>query len=211
MHTKFFFDFDDVLVNTRRICEDYFSLFTNVGISSKEGEALYQKTKTEAGRDDPHVFARLLHERAPDMPEEEFLHRLLQFKRRSAKYVFSDSEMFLKKLQSIGCEMYVVSTGDQEGQRTKIGGSGLEEYFKEIVIVGADKEKPGAIASRCGEGEQCVFFDDKATVTEHVKQELPRFFVVQMRRHDDIKEAEGIDGGVHDFQSFIDTYPQLLK
>tara|TARA_Y100000310_G_C20628216_1_gene787112 strand:+ start:331 stop:999 length:669 start_codon:yes stop_codon:yes gene_type:complete len=191
---KIFLDFDNVFVNARKICRDYFRLFVPLGVPHEDARVLYEETKCQVGRDDPRHFAKLLYERFPEVSQSRFERDLLHFKSKSAPYVFSDSRPFLERLQSKGLEIFVVSYGDRHGQLTKVSGSGLREFFKDVVIVPNDNEKADAICSLLNsKSERGVFVDDSKSVVDHVKERIPHISVLHLTRFSDQKASSKAD------------------
>ncbi|MCI0542212.1 hypothetical protein L0Y69_00440 [bacterium] len=72
------------------------------------------------------------------------------------KYVFEDVSGFLKS--TAGHELIILTFGDEDFQRKKIHGSGLDSYANDIIVTSGDKWNE--IKSRLGTNETCVFVDD---------------------------------------------------
>lgn len=80
-------------------------------------------------------------------------------------YIFDDVIKTLEKLKDH--ELILLSYGDKDFQMRKIRGSGIERYFKEVIIVDGDKYE--AIKEYAGFNERVVLVDDKSVYFEAVK------------------------------------------
>ena len=207
---KVFLDFDDTLFNTKAFIEDFSGVFSDQGVSDE----LYRTTRRDAYRYydattsvydiDEHV--RILKEKIPDFDSVQAKKSVDRFLADTSKYVFADVIPFLDALQKNGIECFILSFGQEVFQRTKIAGTGLTPFFKEVMIVQSEKYR--AIAAVVHDKEEKVWFvDDRAEYIDEVKVKLPWVRSVQITR---------VDGRYHDALSeksdfLIQSFNDIVK
>jgi len=158
---KYIFDFDDTLLDTRKLKEAIFSVLEKNGVS--------RETSLE----------RYLGHRASKKPFnlKFFLNSVLAWETEDssrAEKLYEDimaecpkflNQKMLEAIQRIGPEnCYIVTEGEEEFQMDKIARSGLyPKYFPRERIKITDRDKSEDVASICeaNKSESVIFIDDK--------------------------------------------------
>jgi FMN phosphatase YigB (HAD superfamily) len=186
-----FFDFDDVLFNTKKFKDDYFELFKRRGVSKKIFEFFYydladtRKTKTYSPKQ--HV------KRVCDCVPLDYRHLevdIMKFLQDTSSYVFKDVVNCLKNFSKK--ELHLISFSKTNFQKMKISNSGVAKYFNQIKIV--DELKGSAIKKsikdKCVKSEEKIYFiDDRVEHLKDAKIKNPEittiFFLRKEGRHRD--------------------------
>ncbi|HBI16856.1 MAG: hypothetical protein UR60_C0015G0015 [Candidatus Moranbacteria bacterium GW2011_GWF2_34_56] len=128
-----FLDFDDVLFNTKKFKDAYFSLFKKRGVSRDIFDKFYY-TPSDSGIDRycpvNHV-KRICKEL--NLNYSDFKDDVLEFVGDTSRYIFGDSVSFLNNFSKN--ELYLVSFSKTDFQKSKIFNSGIANHFCKIKIV----------------------------------------------------------------------------
>lgn len=188
-----FFDFDDVLMDTRAFKREYFKIFSTFGIPAKRARAIYMEMRKTLGRDDPRVHIRLLKEKYPRLPVSAVERSLYKIRAQSRRFVFKDAAGALNRLQKEAGRLELISSGDKRVQKKKILESGLARFFKKIHLVSTDKKGntiKKILANRRG---PLVFIDDKKEAVDDVRKVIPKARIIQVLRHRDQERSKRAD------------------
>ena len=96
------------------------------------------------------------------------------------RFVYNDSQTFLKKLKEIGEKIILLTRTDKgnlEYQKKKVLGSGLKEYFDDIIYTTIGKSKLNL------DYENSIFFDDNPTELTELCEANAKL-VVRVKRED---------------------------
>lgn len=167
-----FLDFDDVLFNTDQFRHDFQGVFEKFGIPREVFLTTYTAIKEGQEGIQTYDYERHLASIQSVIPfEEEKLRKaVMKFVSHCEGYVFSDALPFLEYFQSVGADMFLLSYGTSLFQKEKVEGSGIERYFKKMVV--GDIHKGRALNEILGEksGKGSWFFDDRVSHIQNVKQ-----------------------------------------
>ncbi len=183
---KIFIDFDDVLFNTKKFKEDIIKIFGENGVSEKIFQKYYKgfpatSKKGELRKYNPREQIKKIKSLGikTDKIEKDFSKLL----KNAKKYIFKDGIRFLKKFEKE--EMYVVSYGDKKFQEEKIKSSGIEKYFRKILIANTSKAVKIRMILRnknIGQGEAIIFIDDRVKFLRDIKKSYPGMVTIHMKR-----------------------------
>ncbi len=178
---KTFIDFDDVLFNTKKFRQDFVAIFLRQGISQKDFDSSYALTvgKNDGCKvcyDPQKQITRL--KKYLIFNDEELAHNLKIFLADLKRYVFKDVCVFLEKFQKK--ELFLVTYGDATFQKTKVSGSGVEKYFKKVII--ASGEKSNGISKFISAKEKMYFVDDRVRYISEVKKVFPEIKTFLLKR-----------------------------
>ena len=176
-----FIDFDGVLFDIARHKREYFRLFEKHGISSREAKRVYDEMKRAIGKDDQRYYVARLKERGLRLTPAEAMRDIYAFKGRGASSVYKEARPFLSALKRSGFELHLVTSGDKILQKQKVMTSGLAEYFDNIHMLDSN-DKVSVIGKYSDRRFFSFFLDDRASIVEGVKNNLPYVRVLHMVR-----------------------------
>lgn len=103
------------------------------------------------------------------------------------KFLFPDTELFLRLLAQHGYEVHILTLGTEWFQKAKIEGAGLLELLSGYTVT--RYPKVSAILTICNPAvDDVLFFDDHLGTIDSVKQAFPKIFSVQVLRYDEQEE-----------------------
>ena len=190
-----FFDFDDVLFNTKDFYKSIKNIFLKNGVSEQIFLKYYKdpRLKKEKGTVRKYnPYKQIERMGKLGINTEKIKKDLLKLLKDTRKYVFRDGVRFLEKIKNE--DLYIVSYGDSRFQKEKIKGSGISKYFKRISIASSTK----AIAIRKilknkkpKIGEALIFIDDRVKFLKDIKKSYPGMVTILFKsplgRYDDEK------------------------
>lgn len=190
--TLLLFDWDDVLFNTAEFKNDFTDGLEELAISPTIVFETYQAAKKlEGGYSfDGHISLLVA-----SYPEQADTIRAV-FERSLSRipgFVFADAKQLVMSAGLKGAALGILTAGNVGFQKEKIRRSGLEMQFNFIETVPNDKageRKANVIASKAGEYERIIFFEDSIENLNGVARLLgdnDRFALVYVNR----------DGHVH--------------
>jgi FMN phosphatase YigB (HAD superfamily) len=181
---KVFFDFDDVLFETKRFKEDYLKLFQKHGISESIFEEHYydplDKNDIKNYNPDQHI-QRICHDNGLD--SELIAREIGIFIRDTKKYVFNDVEGVLERYDKN--DLTIISFSRTNFQKNKIDNSGIANFFREIVIVNTlkgEKIQKMIEGDKLRKDEPMFFIDDRVEQLEDAKNRHPGITTILCKR-----------------------------
>lgn len=203
---KIFFDFDDVLFNTQAFVDENFKVFARYGVSAE----LYRETYVAArqlGNEWVKVYnmdahLETLKDLVPGFDAESVRAGVEKTLSDTSHFVFPEVEACLRKLKERGCELYVISFGRPEFQRSKIQNSGLAPYLQGI-LAGLEMKSAmmQSVLGQESQGEDVWFVEDQVKFIQETKKVFPSMTMVQVARPEGRFNSERIpesDFLVHD-------------
>ncbi len=179
-----FFDFDDVLFNTKEFSTDFDAVFENRGISAEDFQRTYAQSRhtTRIPNYNNAEHMRILSNEFGI--DQKLLHADIRvFLEDTSSYLFSDVCAALAAFKEKGIVLCLVSYGKpKEWQDRKVYSSGVTDYFDEIVIGEIEK---GCEAFQIQEkyADPIAFFvDDRIAYLADVRKDAPRVSTVLMLR-----------------------------
>lgn len=164
---KCYIDFDDTLMDTKRLCEDVFSAF---GLLSAEEVRKHYNDFKRSQVVSVSGFRDYLNERGIDGKRmfELFQHHAA----KADTYLFDDAIPFLKCLKENGHELCLLtfSTEIKDWQKPKVEASGITRHLDEVHMT--DQQKSEMVRS-LNQETPFVFIDDKASEIEAMQAAFP--------------------------------------
>lgn len=179
-----FFDFDDVLFNTRLFSRDFKKIFYDCGVS----ENCYEKTYAQARKTtripnynfDKHLEI-LSSEHGIDIAALQ--NSMNTFLCDTSQYVFSDVAQTLDMYAKSDHKLFLVSYGvPQSWQEMKILPSGITGFFDQLVIGEIDKGHETKKIRDHYPVKENFFIDDREAYLESVKKTNPDITTILMKR-----------------------------
>ena len=182
---KLFFDFDDVLFNTKKFKKDYLKFFEKHGISKEIFDKHYYNPldRGEIKHYDPVQHIRRISQDLGGV-NNELEESIEKFVSNTSKYVFFDVADFLQKFNKK--DLFMVSYSETDFQKLKILNSGVAKFFKLIAIT--NKTKGEAVRKIIKENEidmeseEIFFMEDRILQIEDVKTKYPRIKSILCKR-----------------------------
>jgi FMN phosphatase YigB (HAD superfamily) len=177
---KIIFDFDYTLLNAKKYRESLGAIFLKIGVKRK----IFEKTLIQARKEgvfyslERHIS--LIKKEQPDIKTENLKKVWKKIDGEMKKFVYADSESFLKKIRK-KYDIFIVSCGNEKTQKHKIYRSGLSKYFKKILIAKTE-EKSIPIRKIIKTAESAIFIDDNPFILMSAKKSLPNLIVVMINR-----------------------------
>lgn len=177
---KIIFDFDYTLLNAKKYRESLGAIFLKIGVKRK----IFEKTLIQARKEgvfyslERHIS--LIKKEQPDIKTENLKKAWKKIDGEMKKFVYADSESFLKKIRK-KYDIFIVSCGNEKTQKHKIYRSGLSKYFKKILIAKTE-EKSIPIRKIIKTAESAIFIDDNPFILISAKKSLPNLIVVRINR-----------------------------
>ena len=125
------------------------------------------------------------------------------------KYVFDGSEKFLQSLPEK--DIYLLTYGEKGFQDLKVEGSGLKNFFREVIVVQGNKpEEIERVAKRDGFAldETIVFADNRCGHFAGAKER--GIITIHLKRESDKYSKEPCEGCQYTVKDF-DELSQVLK
>ncbi len=161
---KFIFDFDDVLFyTTKHRLEHMFPLLEKSGISPREWDEYYKKTRLDGFSLRSALLNFLSH---TNIDQDELYEKTMHIDK---KFLNTDIFELLKKLGKENC--FLITHGGEEFQKDKIKRTGVESFFSRIIVlVGSKKQAVEEICEKYSD-EEVIFIDDKPQYFEDLNFE----------------------------------------
>lgn len=165
---KLIFDFDHTLFSTKNF---YFAIkkeFVKLGIDEKLFRETFEESRA-GGRDyKPKRQLKLIYKIKPWLSIKllnEYFQKILN---KAPRFLYKDTTPFLKRWQK-KADLFLLSYGEEKFQKEKITASGIQKYFKKVIITkDIDKSKPFKIVF--SRGNKIFFFEDNPIALFAVKK-----------------------------------------
>ena len=204
-------DFDDVLFNTSAFSVASRKVFIDSGVSEKEHDEFYQqmredfKAKGTAYHRNEHVV--LFTERFPKADSGLLKKNLAALHKTMPGFVYDDTSLFLESLSKNGWHRVILTFGNDDWQKQKVGFSGVDKMVDEVVV-SPDASKVGAaeeILKKHPKAMSVIFIDDNPYRALHsVKEKFPHVRTIQLIRPELEAVRERHLGCDHDCQNLLD-------
>jgi len=177
---KIIFDFDYTLLNAKKYRESLGRIFFKTGVSRKN----FEKTLIQAREEGLFYSLKrqisLIKKVQPEIKIESLKKAWKEIDGEMKKFVYADSEEFLKKIGK-KYNTFIVSCGNEKTQKHKIYQSGLSKYFKKIFIAKTE-EKSISIRKIIKRSEEAIFIDDNPFILMAAKKSFPNLIAVRINR-----------------------------
>lgn len=186
------FDFDNTLFNNELFLKEIRNAFNNQGVPDEVFD-----TTSLAARDG-ELWRQFQHmellSQSCGVPYQKLLQSLENIIAGGNRFLYADTEVFLNALSGRH-EFFIVTFGENEFQRMKIAGTGIERYFQDIIVT-QDVFKD-ADADKILSGAPVLFVDDNPSALEAVKARAPHIITARMRRghgkYANVSSGMGVD------------------
>ncbi len=181
-----FFDFDDVLFDTRAFKKGFLDLFIGkFNLTVENFETSYKKARERDGISN-YIFENHLKILNLEFGLSKALveQEVKYFAKDLSKYVIEDVKKSLETLNDMGHTLYIVTFGSKFIQDIKISGSGLTYLFKDIIITEGDKgEAVSRLFKKNGYNKKkSIFVDDRINHLQKIITLHPNMNCVVMIR-----------------------------
>lgn len=200
-----FFDFDDVLFNTRLFSRDFKKVFYDCGVRESCFEQTYAQAR-KTTRIPNYNFDKHLEILSTEyhIDSTTLQNNMNTFLCDTSQYIFSDVAQALSTFKKGGYKLFLVSYGvPRSWQEKKVHPSGIADIFDQLVIGEIDKgHETKKILDQHPSGEN-FFIDDREAYLESVKKVNPDITTILMKR----KEGRHTD----DQSIYCDQIAHTLK
>lgn len=174
-------DFDGVLFNDERFKRDFWRLFRRFGIPHRVHQAAYRETRTQCGGYRHEVHLRLIRCAMPSVDIIKLDRAIMRLLAQARQYIYREARTFLAYYKKRGEHLMLASNG-YAFQKKKVASSGIIPLFSAAVVRDVPKSKIIRGFIRRFRPQRIVFIDDKKSVVEEVKRNIPQATVLQMVR-----------------------------
>jgi FMN phosphatase YigB (HAD superfamily) len=171
---KIFVDFDNTIFDTKhKFLDRFFDVFYYYGVSREDFDNTlphFSKTSLQTGEcysPKKHI-KKIKKITGKNIDEKVFLQEMSEFLEDLEKYVFEDFYQFVNGFDKK--DLIILSYGDYEFQKQKINGSGVVQFFEDVIITQGDKTKEIEKYMQDFPNEKIVLVDDKLGYFENAKK-----------------------------------------
>lgn len=179
---KIFIDFDDVLLNTNGLKKALALAFEKKGVSQDFFIETYKKSKIKKRLFKiyhPEKHLMLMAEKS-NLSYTIFNKIFWNVIKKSKRFIFNDAKYFLAKFKKD--ELFLISFGANKYQREKIDNSGLQKYFKKIIMANNAKAEIIKLFCKKNNPEEIYFIDDRIKFIQGVKMTVPQVKTILLSR-----------------------------
>lgn len=208
---KIIIDFDDTILNTYKMMQEFIKSFKKAGFSSEEFKEIYKKSKEKKGEFDQKTVIGLFSKLRP-FDKRQVAKELAEILERAEEFVYSDFHKFVDNFPKK--ELILLSFGSTDYQKIKIENSGVRKYFDKVYITNKDKVYNIEKIYRKYAGDRIVFIDDKAEEIDKVKEKFPGVIAFKMERPrgaHTLINSEKADCVVNNFAQIRDIISDITK
>jgi len=177
---KIIFDFDHTLFSVKQF---YFALkeaFLKLGVKEKLFQETFKKSKGKSRDYKPYRQFKLVIKLKPKISLKRLKKTFDKILKKAPKFFYPDTIWFLKRWQN-RAKLILLSYGEKKFQREKITTSGIEKYFKKVIITrDIDKVKPFRMIFQ--DKEKTIFIEDNPTALSEAKKIFPNVITIRINR-----------------------------
>ena len=202
----FIIDFDDTLFDTHAFKRARLEAMGRLGVE----EELFWKTYAEARNNAAGNFV-FTDERHADIiarhgfAKAEVLWALRGVNNNLRGYFFPDATPFLEKLKQNNQKAILLSLGEENFQKLKLKGSGIENFFYRIYTVDDTKQNVMKEITRQNGDEEVWFINDKIGETKQILNLFPTVRAV-LRMSKSIAEKDYMASGIPYIHSLSEIF-----
>jgi FMN phosphatase YigB (HAD superfamily) len=183
---KIFLDFDDVMFHTKKFVIDYRALFRKQRIKKEIYTKYYYAYPCNKNKDfkryDPQAHVKAIGKNFP-INAKKIQKDIAKFIENTRPYVFPDVLSFFKSFSKK--DLYLISFPKIKFQASKIKNSGLEKFFKQIILANEGKGRTLSNwikKNKIKKEEKIYFIDDRLEKIEEVKEKNPNVITILLKR-----------------------------
>lgn len=188
---NYYIDFDSTLYETTRLSNDMLMALANelCKVANKSEEDMFAELKAMFNRENIYNIYKLAKYFANEYNlEEKFLVNVVEgVIADGEKYVYPDSIAFLKMVKEKGHTVNILTYVAQEDltyQMSKLKGSGLSEYFDNVIITSSLKFNLDL------KYEEGIFFDDNPKDLTGIASRNPKALIRVRRKNNKYSSKE---------------------
>jgi len=179
---KIIFDFDHTLFSTKEFYNALKRVFMGLGIDEKLFQESYQKSKETNKFYRPLKQFKLIIKQKPEIKETDLIKKFNRVLRNAPQFLYEDTLPFLKKWQKKS-DLVLLSYGEERFQKQKIRASGIQKYFKKIIIT-RDVKKSKPFKRIFKNLEKIIFIEDDLQTLSRTKKVFKSVITVGINRRE---------------------------
>lgn len=179
-------DFDGTMFDTAGFKEEIFRVFSISGYDLEDIRSTFIAECMDYKYSPEQQFKRLLGIKHSN--EKLVDARIDNLYKNVQRFLYADSECFLKEVDRTKYEICLLTLGDVDFQTRKVRESGLIGYFDNIFV--CTEQKWDFIKNLVEFRDYFVIIDDRADTLNNVKNKYPKSLCIQVARQDlDLDDA----------------------
>lgn len=172
-------DFDYTLFDAAKFRRALASSLVKFGVSAAQFMASYPRAvRKSRGRYsysfDQHIH--LLKRSSPELPVASARQALRQVVRGCRRYLYPDTDQFLRTLRQHGFRLILVTHGNPVFQRQKLQATGIQHYFHTSIC--SNRVKIDVVRRLARTYDEVFFVSDHPLELEAVHHELPQLLPI---------------------------------
>jgi len=172
-------DFDDTLFDTQKFKKELSFCLLDIGIDEK----MFWQTYAEARILSDGNFSYSFERHASILEREGFdykqvLDNLNNVKEKINNFLFEDTIYFLESLKKSKQDLYLLSLGDENFQKLKVGECSISKYFKQVFFRGKGKELVVKEILAENKDSNVFFINDKIEESQKIENDFPEIKVI---------------------------------
>lgn len=177
-----FLDFDHTLFNTDEFFHvDVRNSFLRFGIDAGRWEESYMAVWPQGYTLEKHV-EEVCRRSGRQLPVEEMKQILQNSYSDLSQYLFSDVVPFLEMAKNKGVRLYLLSFGNEDWQRYKVSGSGIQTNFDSIFFTSKEGRKADIISENIKKFQQIIMVDNNPGELDLIKDAMPEAQTICINR-----------------------------
>lgn len=217
---KIFVDFDNTIFDTRhQFLEEFFGVFEKYGVSQNVFDNTlphFSKTALQTGECySPQEHIKIIKKiTGKNIDEKVFLREMAMFLEDLEECIFADFYAFAHHYEKK--DLIILSYGNHDFQKQKIDGSGVRQFFADIIITQGDKAKEIKKYMYNFPSEEAVLIDDKLGYFVSIKELSVNTKTIHILRGDNVcdddefcdmhvSELIGTDGIINNMSAYRQT------
>ena len=197
------FDFDNTLFLTKEFKKELIKNFQKIGVAPKLFLKTYLASKKNHKYLGPHYQIRLIKKISPQYSFKKLKDVFEKTLKKASFFVPPEIPKILAKL-SLKYELILISFGEKNFQRKKIKNSGLQKFFKKIII-SSQAHKISSFSKIFRKKAKIFFVEDNPSILKAVKKNFPEVITIYLaEKKKKLKKKSFIN-------FYLKNFSQLLK
>ena len=203
------FDFDNTLFSTSQFKKELIGNFKKLGITQEIFEKTYFASKKNKKYQGYNYHIKLIKKIYPKYSFKQLKDVFKRTLRKSYFFVYPEVLKILPNL-SLKYELVLISFGEKNFQRKKIKNSGLEKFFKKIII-SSQFNKISSFSKIFRKKAQIFFIEDNPLVLKAVKKKFPEVITICLTRKKKLKKDPSIDYYLKNLSQLLEILKKIEK